>query len=130
VGQSLGRHLQAVVDDINARGGAIGGAKLELINLDNKSNPQDSVLVPQQAIDQGIRDVTQTNGSNIAHVLTDAVAKHNARNPDQAVLYLNFGAIDPALTSEKCNFWHFRFDANVDMKLEAFTNYMMQQRVD
>jgi len=76
VGQSLGRHLQAVVDDINARGGAFGGAKFELINLDNKSSPQDSVLVLQQAIDEGIRYVTQANGSNIAHVLTDAIAKH------------------------------------------------------
>src|SRR5207342_1570065 len=44
VGQSLGRHLQAVVDDINAKGGAFGGAKFELINLDNKSSPTDSVL--------------------------------------------------------------------------------------
>jgi branched-chain amino acid transport system substrate-binding protein len=128
VGQSLGRHLQAVVDEINAKGGVFGGAKLELINLDNKSSPQDSVLVLQQAIDDGIRYVTQANGSNIAHALTDAVAKHNARNPDKAVLYLNFGAIDPALTNEKCNFWHFRFDANVDMKMEALTNYMSQQR--
>ncbi len=127
VGQSLGRHLQAVVDDINARAACSAERKLELINLDNKSSPQDSVLVLQQAIDQGIRYVTQANGSNIAHALTDAVAKHNARNPDQAVLYLNFGAIDPALTNEKCNFWHFRFDANVDMKIEALTNYMTQQ---
>jgi len=128
VGESLGKHLQAVVDDINARGGVYGGATLELINLDNKSSPQDSVLVLQQAIDQGIRYITQANGSNIAHALTDAVAKHNARNPDQPVLYLNFGAIDPALTNEKCNFWHFRFDANVDMKLEAVTNTMAQDR--
>ena len=128
VGQSLGKHLQAVIDDINARGGAYGGAKFELINLDNKSSPQESVLVLQQAIDQGIRYITQANGSNIAHALTDAVAKNNARNPDQAVLYLNFGAIDPALTNEKCNFWHFRFDANVDMKMEAVTNYMAQQK--
>ena len=128
VGQSLGRHLQAVIDEINANGGVFGGAKLELVNLDNKSSPQESVLVLQQAIDQGIRYVTQANGSNIAHALTDAVAKHNVRNPDQAVLYLNFGAIDPALTNEKCNFWHFRFDANVDMKIEVLTNYMMQQK--
>ena len=128
VGQSLGRHLQAVVDEINANGGVVGGTKLELVNLDNKSSPQESILMLQQAIDQGIRYVTQANGSNIAHALTDAVAKHNARNPDQVVLYLNFGAIDPALTNEKCNFRHFRFDANVDMKIEALTNYMMQQK--
>ncbi len=124
VGESLGRHLIAVADDINAKGGAYGGAKFEIVNLDNKSSPQDSVLMLQQAIDQGIRYVTQANGSNIAHALTDAVAKHNARNPDKPVLYMNFGAIDPALTNEKCQYWHFRFDANVDMKLEAFTNYM------
>ena len=128
VGESLGRHLQAVAGDINAKGGAWGGAKLEIINMDNKSSPQDSVLVLQQAIDDGIRYVTQANGSNIAHALTEAVAKYNSRNPDKPVLYLNFGAIDPALTNEKCNYWHFRFDANVDMKLEALTNYMAMQK--
>lgn len=128
VGESLGRHLTAVADDINAKGGAYGGAKLEIVNLDNKSSPQDSVLMLQQAIDQGIRYITQANGSNVAHALNDAIAKHNARNPDKPVLFLNFGAIDPALTNEKCTYWHFRFDANVDMKLEAFTNFMAQQK--
>lgn len=128
IGESLGRHLTAVADDINAKGGAYGGAKLEVVNMDNKSSPQDSVLVLQQAIDQGIRYVTQANGSNVAHALNDAIAKHNARNPDKPVLFLNFGAIDPALTNEKCTYWHFRFDANVDMKLEAFTNYLAQQK--
>jgi branched-chain amino acid transport system substrate-binding protein len=28
------------------------------------------------------------------------------------------------LTNEKCNFWHFRFDANSDIKMEALTNYI------
>ena len=46
------------------------------------------------------------------------------------MLYLNYAAQDPALTNEKCNFWHFRFDAHVDMKLEAITNYIAQQKID
>ena len=128
VGESLGRHLVAVAAEINAHGGAYGGAKLEIVNLDGKSNPQESVVAMQGAINNGIRYITQANGSNVAHALTDAVLKHNERNPDALVMFMNFGAIDPALTNEKCNFWHFRFDANVDMKLEAVTNYMAQQQ--
>ena len=62
------------------------------------------------------------------HALSEALAKHNSRNPDSSILYLNYAAQDPALTNEKCNFWHFRFDAHVDMKLEAITNYIAQQK--
>jgi branched-chain amino acid transport system substrate-binding protein len=40
------------------------------------------------------------------------------------VLYLNYAAIDPVLTNDKCNFWHFRWDASVDIKMAALTNYM------
>ena len=28
------------------------------------------------------------------------------------------------LTNAKCSFWHFRWDANSDIKMEALTNYM------
>ena len=128
VGQSLGRHLQAAVDEINANGGLFNGARLELVNLDDKSSPQESILDLQQAIDRGIRYITQANGSNIAHALTEAVSRHNARNPDRAILYLNLGAIDSTLTNENCSFWHFRFDADVDMKMEALTNSIKQQK--
>src|SRR5690606_28601430 len=27
-----------------------------------------------------------------------------------------------ALTNEKCSFWHFRFDANADIKMDALTD--------
>jgi len=38
------------------------------------------------------------------------------------VLYLNYSAVDPSLTNEKCSYWHFRFDANADMKMNALTD--------
>jgi branched-chain amino acid transport system substrate-binding protein len=120
-GQSGDRHIQQAIDEINARGGVLGGTKLELVSLDNKSSPQESLVALKQAIDQGIRYVTQGNGSHVGHALTEGVLKHNQRNPGQEVLYLNHAAIDPALTNEKCNYWHFRFDANVDMKIDALT---------
>lgn len=44
---------------------------------------------------------------------------HNARNPDGTILFLNYGGLAPELTNEQCSFWHFRFDANADMKVTA-----------
>jgi branched-chain amino acid transport system substrate-binding protein len=54
------------------------------------------------------------------------VNKHNKRNPDKSILYLNHSAVTTAFTNELCSFWHFRFDANVDMKVAALTTQMGQ----
>jgi branched-chain amino acid transport system substrate-binding protein len=122
------RHYQLAAEAVNARGGVLGGRKLEIVPFDTKTSPQEALLVLKQAIDQDIRYIAQGNGSSVALALSDAVAKHNARNPDQAVIYLNYAAVDPALTNEKCNYWHFRFDADSDMKMQALTDYMARQK--
>jgi branched-chain amino acid transport system substrate-binding protein len=127
VGEAGYKQFQMVVDDINARNLA-GGVKLEMVALDNKGTPQESLNQLKVAIDRGIRIVTQGNGSGAALAISDAVAKHNERNPGQSVLYLNYAAVDPDLTNSKCNFWHFRFDANSDMKMEALTSYIEKQK--
>jgi branched-chain amino acid transport system substrate-binding protein len=57
-------------------------------------------------------------------LLIDAVNKWNERNPGKTVLFFNYAAVDPSLTNDKCSFWHFRFDANSEMKMEAITNFM------
>ena len=64
----------------------------------------------------------------MAGALIDAINKHNERNPDKTVLYLNYAAVDPDFTNDKCSFWHFRFDANSDMKLEALTSYLKNEK--
>ena len=122
VGEAMVRYTQLAADAINARGGVLGGAKIEIIALDSKSSPQEAQLALKSAIDQGVRFINQSNGSNIAGALVDAVNKHNERNPGQVVLYLNTGAVDPALTNDRCSFWHFRFDADADMKMAALTD--------
>ena len=71
-----------------------------------------------------MRYITQGNGSSVAGALTDFVTKYNERNPGKEVLYFNYAAVDPILTNAKCSFWHFRWDANSDIKMEALTNYM------
>ncbi len=128
VGEAGLKHFQSIIDKINASGGVLGGQKLEVVGFDNKSSPQESLIAFKAVTDQGIRYITQGNGSSVAHALVDAVNKHNARNPDKTVLYLNYAAVDPDLTNVKCSFWHFRFDANSDMKMEAITNYMVKDK--
>jgi branched-chain amino acid transport system substrate-binding protein len=118
IGTVAMRAFQAEFERINAAGGVLG-RRLELVPLDNKSSPQETTLQVQAAIDQGIRYILQAAGSNNGHAVTDAVAKHNARNPDRAVVYLNYGALDPALTDEKCHFWHFRFVPHGHMIMSA-----------
>lgn len=107
---------------VNEKGGVLGGKMFEIVAFDNKISPKESLIQLQVAIDQGIRYIAQGNSSGVANALTDAINKHNRRNPDQRVLFLNYSAVDPALTNEKCNFWHFRFDANADIKMDALTD--------
>ena len=112
---------QFYIDAINAAGG-LNGEKLVLVSYDNKVNPQESLIQLKRALDEGARYVVQGNGSGVALALTDAVQKYNERNPGKEVVYLNYAAVDPALTNDKCNFWHFRFDADADMKMAALTD--------
>jgi branched-chain amino acid transport system substrate-binding protein len=116
------------VDQINRRGGVLGGQKLEVVPFDNKVSPQESLNQLKRVIDQGIRFITQGNSSAVAGALLEAVNRHNERNPGKEILYLNYAAVDPAYTNDKCSFWHFRFDAHSDMKMESLTTYMAGQK--
>jgi branched-chain amino acid transport system substrate-binding protein len=111
------------VDQIN-KSGKLGKVKLEVVPFDNKVSPQESLNQLKRVIDQDIRYITQGNSSAVAGALLEAVNRHNERNPGKEILYLNYAAVDPAYTNEKCSFWHFRFDANSDMKMESLTTYM------
>jgi branched-chain amino acid transport system substrate-binding protein len=127
VGEHGLKQFQFAADEINKKSLA-GEFKLEVVGFDNKTSPQESLNVLKKVIDSDIRYVTQGNGSSVALALADAIAKHNERNPSQSILYLNYAAVDPDLTNSKCNFWHFRFDANSDMKMEALTTYLAKDQ--
>jgi branched-chain amino acid transport system substrate-binding protein len=126
VGEVGLKTFQFLADELNAKGG-IQGQKVEIVPLDNKTNPQESLIQAQKAIDAGVRFLTQGNGSSVGGALSDFVTKYNERNPGKEVLYFNYAAVDPILTNAKCSFWHFRWDANSDIKMEALTNYMKTQ---
>ena len=118
------RELRFAADRVNERGGILG-QKLEIVAMDNKLSPQESLALLNRAVDEGIHYVFQGNGSSVASALIDGVEKNNARNPDKLVVFLNYAAVDPDFTNSRCSFWHFRFDANSDMKLQAIVNSML-----
>jgi branched-chain amino acid transport system substrate-binding protein len=103
------------------------GVKFEIIGIDNKLSPQETTNALKSAIDQGARYVVQGNGSGPALAIIDALSKYNERNPGKEVVFLNYAAVDPDLTNSKCDYWHFRLDADTSMKMEALTAFMKEQ---
>jgi branched-chain amino acid transport system substrate-binding protein len=88
-----------ILDKVNAQGGALG-KKFELVPFDDKLQPAEALIALKSITDQNIPFVMQCTGSNVGAALIDGVAKHNARNPDNRVLYLNCGALAPG--SRRC----------------------------
>ena len=104
------------------------GVKFEVVGIDNKLSPTESLNALKSATDQGVRYIIQGNGSSVALALVDAINKYNERNPGKEVIYMNEAAVDPDLTNSKCSFWHFRLDADTTMKMEAMTTFIKDQK--
>ena len=121
-GDAVARNLLFAIERINARGGVklAGGVRvLQLETFDSKGQVEEALAMFRRATDARITFVLQGNSSAVATALIDAVNKHNERVPAERVLFLNYSAIDPALTNERCSPWHFRFDAHVEMRMAA-----------
>ena len=125
VGQNQIKSFQFVSEIFNK--GNAAGVKFEMVPIDNKLSPQESINAVKSLTDQGVRYIVQGNGSGAALAIMDAVSKHNERNPGKEVVYINYAAVDPDLTNGKCSYWHFRLDADTSMKMEALTTWIKDQ---
>ena len=127
VGVNQLKSYQFFAEKFSAKGNP-AGVTFEVTGIDNKLSPAESLNALKSAIDQGVRYIIQGNGSSVALALSDAVTKHNERNPGKEVIYLNDAAVDPDLTNSKCSYWHFRFDADTSMKMEAMSSFMVDKK--
>lgn len=121
-GEAVFRNVLWATERVNARGGVrLADSLHELVieRYDSKGQNEEALSALRAAIDSGARIIMQGNSSATAAALLDAIDKHNSRDPSRRVLYLNYSAVDPALTNERCSFWHFRFDAHADMRMAA-----------
>jgi branched-chain amino acid transport system substrate-binding protein len=124
-GEAVFRNFLWATERVNARGGvqlpaaASGNATFALERYDSKGQNDEALSALRSAIDNGARIILQGNSSSTAAVLIDAINKHNERDPARRVVFLNYAAVLPELTNEKCSYWHFRFDAHLDMRMAA-----------
>lgn len=123
IGRNSLRSWQFVAER-HSHSGNPAGVRFVVAPFDNKGSPHESLNALKAAIDQGFRYVVQGNGSGVTHVLADAIARHNARRPAAPVLLLNYAATDPALTGERCTYWHFRIEADTTMKVAALIDFL------
>ena len=130
-GEAVFRNLLWAVERVNARGGvklASGNRPLALQRFDSKGQAEEALSTLKSSIDEGAQFVMQGNSSATAAALIDAINKHNEREPEKRVLFLNYSAVDPTLTNEKCSFWHFRFDAHADMRMTALMDVLKDDK--
>ena len=133
-GEAVFRNIFWAMERVNARGGvrlpaAAGGPRpLALERYDSKGQNEEALSALRAAIDDGAQVVLQGNSSSTAAVLIEAINKHNEREPNKRVLFLNYSAVDPILTNEKCSFWHFRFDAHADMRMAALMEVVREDK--
>ena len=130
-GEAVRRNLEWAIERINARGGVKlpdGPRRLALAPFDNRNNVEETLVMFRHVTDQKLSFVALGNSSATASALIDAIDKHNQRNPGQRVLFLNYSAVDPALTNEQCSYWHFRFDAHAGMRMHALTEVLKGDR--
>lgn len=126
-GEVVYRNLLMATERINQRGGVrlkSGPHALQLKRYDSKGQADEALSMLGAALEDGARFVFQGNSSAVASALMEALQKNNDRYPDKAALLLNYAAVDPALTNERCNFWHFRFDAHADMRMTALMSVL------
>ena len=130
-GEAVVRNLAWAIERVNQRGGVRLGTSrhpLALERYDNKGQVEESLSALRSAIDDGARVIVQGNSSAVAAALIEAIARHNEREPQRRVIFLNYSAVDPILTNERCSFWHFRFDAHADMRMAALMRVLKDDR--
>ena len=133
-GEAVFRNIHWAIERVNARGGvhlpAIAGGDRPLVleRYDSKGQNEEALSALRAAIDDGAQVILQGNSSATAAVLIEAINKHNEREPGKRVLFLNYSAVDPILTNEKCSFWHFRFDAHADMRMAALMEVVREDK--
>jgi branched-chain amino acid transport system substrate-binding protein len=126
-GEGSLKQLREVVFQLNAKSGP-HDPKFEVVPFDGKGSPQESVTILKTATDQGVRYITQGGGSGVAFALSDAITKLAEREPGKATVFLNYSAMDPGLTNDKCSFWHFRFYPSSEMQIEGLTSYLIDKK--
>src|SRR6185369_6175239 len=117
--------VRYAVEQINASGGW-NGEPVQLVEYDNQGGPAGAADKLKAAVADGVQIIVQGASSAIGGQITEDVRKSNLRNPGKEIVYINVGAEALELTGEKCNFYHFRFTGNAQVRTKALVAAMKQ----
>lgn len=126
-GQAYRAGVRYAIDKLNAAGGW-NGEPVQLLEYDNQGGPAGASDKLKAAISDGVQIIVQGASSAIGGQITEDVRKYNLRNPGKEVVYINVGAEALELTGEKCNFHHFRFAGNADVRVQALVKAMKENK--
>jgi branched-chain amino acid transport system substrate-binding protein len=124
-GQAYRSAVRYAVDRINAEGGW-NGEPVQLVEYDNQGGPAGAADKLKAAAADGVQIIVQGASSAVGGQITEDIRKHNLRNPGREMVYINVGAEALDLTGEKCNFYHFRFSGNAQVRTRALVAAMKE----
>jgi len=117
--------VRYAVEKMNAAGGW-NGEPVQVVEYDNLGGAAGAADKLKAAVADGVQLIVQGASSAIAGQITEDVRKHNLRNPGKEIVFLNVGAEALELTGEKCQFHHFRFNGNAQVRTKALVLAMRQ----
>lgn len=124
VGVPSSKTMNYFAEQFNAKNSLPGNGKFEILTFDNKASPQESLVILKDVIDKDIRYIYQNTSSAVGVALTEAVRKHNARNPEKPILFVNGGSTEPSLTQALCHPYFFRFFPHTDMIMAGLVRHI------
>ena len=120
-GEAIKRGLQIAIDEINAKGGVLGGRKLELVVRDDEGNPQKGVTIARELVERE-KVVAVFGGLHTTVALAQVPVWHELRTP-----YMGAWAAGTNITRNgQAPNYVFRVSANDDYVDRFLSRYAME----
>lgn len=118
--------MKYAVGRLNSAGG-FNGEPIELIVLDDAGNASVTSDRFREAASKGAQIVIKSLTSATSGQLSEDVKRHNLRNPNSPIIFLNEGAEASDLTGAKCHFYSFRLGTTAPMRAQALMAVMKEE---
>jgi branched-chain amino acid transport system substrate-binding protein len=117
-GQWAKQSVEIAAELINKKGGVLG-KPVEIVVVDDASNPKDSALAAQKIIAQGLKQVIGSYGSSVTAPAADLYDANK-------VVSVGYGCTAVRLTMEKQRPYFFRTSGRDDTQSEFFVKFVTE----
>lgn len=117
-GEWAQQSVEVAAQLINDKGGVLG-KKVEIVVVDDASNPKDSALAAQKLISQGLKEVIGSYGSSVTAPAADLYDANK-------VVSVGYGCTAVRLTMDKQRPYFFRTAGRDDTQSEFFAKFAVE----